>query len=261
MLGVMLPYTPLHHLLHAELGFPVVATSGNLSDEPICTDEREAVERLHGIADLLLVHDRPILRHVDDSIVRLMAGREMVLRRARGYAPLPVPVPMPALFGVHPSGCRSATDTLKGGLQTEASLPASAPAATEQPAILAVGAHLKNTVALAVGRQVFISQHIGDLETRQAYGAFCRTAADLQKLYDARPGLVVCDLHPEYLSTKYAAELGGPVVAIQHHYAHVAACMAENEIQGPVLGVSWDGTGFGTDGTIWGGEFLLTDET
>ena len=111
-----------------------------------------------------------------------------------------------------------------------------------------------------MGPQVFISQHIGDLETRQAYSAFCRVAGDLQKLYDAKPSLVACDLHPEYLSTKYAAELGGPVMPIQHHYAHVTACMAENELEGPVLGVSWDGTGYGPDGTIWGGEFLLTDE-
>ena len=236
-LGVMLPYTPLHHLLLRELGFPVVATSGNLTDEPLCTDEREALERLHGIADVFLVHDRPIVRHVDDSVVRVVLDRELVLRRARGYAPLPVPA------GSAECGVRSAE------------------CADHNKAILAVGAHLKNAVALAIGRQVFISQHIGDLETRQAYSAFCRTVADLQKLYDAKPSLVVCDLHPEYLSTKYAAELGGPVLAVQHHYAHVAACMAENELEGPVLGVSWDGTGYGTDGTIWGGEFLLTDET
>ena len=242
-LGVMLPYTPLHHLLLRELRFPVVATSGNLSDEPLCTDEHEALERLHGIADVFLVHDRPIVRHVDDSVVRVVLDRELVLRRARGYAPLPVP----------------AADAGPGkGLNAEGGQMR---AQSRHTAILAVGAHLKNTVALAIGPQVFISQHIGDLETRQAYSAFCRTAADLQRLYDAKPSLVVCDLHPEYLSTKYAAELGGPVLAIQHHYAHVAACMAENELEGPVLGVSWDGTGYGTDGTIWGGEFLLTDET
>ena len=238
-LGVMLPYTPVHHLLVRELGFPVVATSGNLSDEPLCTDEREALERLHGIADVFLVHDRPIVRHVDDSVVRVVLDRELVLRRARGYAPLPVPLPV----------------------RDKAQARSSAEDAADSPTILAVGAHLKNAVALAIGRQAFISQHIGDLETRQAYSAFCRTVADLQALYDAKPSLVVCDLHPEYLSTKYAAELGGPVLAIQHHYAHVAACMAENELGGPVLGVSWDGTGYGTDGTIWGGEFLLTDET
>jgi hydrogenase maturation protein HypF len=229
-LGVMLPYTPLHHLLLRELGFAVVATSGNLSDEPLCTDEREALERLHGLADVFLVHNRPIVRHVDDSIVRVVLNRELVLRRARGYAPLPVPLRREE----------------RGSSST---------------AVLAVGGHLKNTVALAIGRQAFISQHIGDLETRQAYSAFCRVAVDLQKLHEAKPGLVVCDMHPDYLSTKYAAELAGPVLAVQHHYAHVAACMAENELEGAVLGVSWDGTGYGPDGTIWGGEFLLTDET
>jgi hydrogenase maturation protein HypF len=229
-LGAMLPYTPLHHLLLRELGFPVVATSGNLSDEPLCTDEHEALERLRGIADVFLVHDRPIVRHVDDSVARVVLDRELVMRRARGYAPLPVPV-------------RSAERD------------------DERGAILAVGAHLKNAVALEVGGQVFISQHIGDLETQQANAAFCRVVDELQRLYQVKPALVVCDLHPEYLSTKHAAELAGPVLRVQHHYAHVAACMAENELEGPVLGVSWDGTGYGTDGTIWGGEFLLTDET
>ena len=181
----------------------------------------------------------------------VVLDREMVLRRARGYAPLPVPVPMPALFGVHPLGCLRATDTLKGGTPNRSVPTHECPAATEQPATLP-WAHLKNTVALAVGRQVPISQHIGDLETRQAYGAFCRTAADLQKLYDARPGLVVCDLHPEYLSTRYATESGGPALAIEHHYAHVAACMAENRDPGPRARRSWDGPGFGPDSTDLG---------
>ena len=233
-LGALLSCTPLHHLLLREFGFPVVATSGNLSDEPLCTDEHEALERLNGLADLFLVHNRPIVRHVDDSVVRVVLDRELVLRRARGYAPLPLPV-QNAESGV-PSERRGQT-------------------------ILAVGAHLKNAVALAVGPQVFISQHIGDLETRQAYAAFCAVAADLERLYDASPDLVVCDLHPENLSTKYARGLAGPVMAVQHHYAHVAACMAENELDGPVLGVCWDGTGYGLDGTSWGGEFLRTDET
>lgn len=218
--GVMLPYTPLHHLLLAELGFPVVATSGNLSDEPICTDEHEALERLRGIAEFFLVHDRPIVRHVDDSIVRFVQGRELVLRRARGYAPLPIHL------------------------------------RESVPTILAVGAHLKNTVALSVGSEVFISQHIGDLTTAQAHAAFGKAAADLPRLYDAAPEVVAADRHPEYLSTKYATGLAVPCVTVQHHWAHVLACMAENEIEGPVLGVSWDGTGLGLDGTIWGGEFL-----
>ena len=222
--GAMLPYTPLHHLLLQELGFPVVATSGNLANEPICIDEREALKRLEGIADFFLVHNRPIVRHVDDSVARVVCGREMVLRRARGYAPLPVRV--------------------------NASLPC----------VLAVGAHLKNNVALSVGRDIFISQHVGDLETTTALSAFRKTAADLPRLYNVQPGTVACDLHPDYLSTKYALELQKPVHRVQHHWAHVLACMAENELEAPILGVSWDGTGYGTDGTIWGGEFLLIDE-
>ena len=241
-LGAMLPSNPLHHLLMAELGFPVVATSGNLSDEPICTDERETLERLGGIADVLLVHNRPIVRHVDDSIVRVMLGREMVLRRARGYAPLPV--------------------LLKSTVHSP-----------QSKIVLAVGAHLKNSVALSVGNQVFISQHIGDLETEPANNAFRRVIADFEKLYDAEPEIIAADLHPDYLSTKFADELtgraGSPLpavgaqgiarptkVGVQHHTAHVLSCMAENEIEPPALGVAWDGTGYGSDGTIWGGEFF-----
>lgn len=223
-LGVMLPYTPLHHILMADVGFPVVATSGNLSDEPICTDEGDVVQRLGGIADLFLVHNRPIVRHVDDSIVRIIAGRECVLRRARGYAPLPVRVP----------------DTL--------------------PTILAVGAHLKNTVALAVGAEVSLSQHIGDLETEQAFSAFRAVCTDLPDLYSARPGTIACDAHPDYLSTRYAEAAGVPLVRVQHHLAHVLSCMAENEVTEPVLGVAWDGAGYGLDGTTWGGEFLRVGE-
>jgi hydrogenase maturation protein HypF len=266
-LGVMLPYTPLHHLLLAELGFPIVATSGNLSDEPMCTDEREAIERLRGIADVFLVHNRPIVRHVDDSIVRVMLDQEMILRRARGYAPLPIEL-------------RKA----EGGRRNT----------------LAVGAHLKNSIALSVGNQVFLSQHIGDLETEPAYSAFRRVIADFEKLYEVKPGIVVSDLHPDYLSTKFAqqlaAERGSPApqhsatrtkvavapppltiraaaagdsrapqlrhLGVQHHIAHVLSCLAENEIAPPALGVSWDGTGHGLDGTVWGGEFfLVTDKT
>jgi len=224
-LGIMLPYTPLHHLLMRELGFPVVATSGNLSDEPICTDEAEALQRLQGIADLFLVHNRPVARHVDDSIARVMLGRELILRRARGYAPLPCSI------------------------------------AVQAPPVLAVGGHLKNTVALARAGQVFISQHIGDLETKEAFAAFLRVAEDLSRLYHTVPEQIAADMHPDYLSTRYAQTLGKPALQVQHHYAHVAACMAENELRGPVLGVSWDGAGYGTDGTIWGGEFLQANET
>ena len=228
MLGVMLPSTPLHHLLMRDLGFPVVCTSGNLSDEPICIDEREALRRLDGIADYFLVHNRPILRPMDDSVVRVVRGREMVLRRARGYAPLPVHFKQPL------------------------------------PPILAVGAHLKNTVALSVGNEAFVSQHIGDLETAEAHTVFRTTAGDLPRLYDTRPEIIACDLHPDYLSTKHAAHLAAETDAVvhpvQHHWAHVLACMAENEVPFPALGVVWDDAGFGTDGTIWGGEFLLARE-
>jgi hydrogenase maturation protein HypF len=224
MLGVMLPYTPLHHLLLRALDFAVIATSGNLSDEPICTDEFDAVERLHNIADVLLVHDRPILRHMDDSIVRVMAGREMVMRRARGFAPLPVLLD------------------------------------TKMPTLLGVGAHQKNTVALSVGRQVFLSQHIGDLETTQASMAFERVVESLEELYEVKPEMVACDLHPNYVSTGYANSICEHPVRVQHHYAHVLACMAENGVKAPALGVAWDGSGWGPDGTVWGGEFLKIGE-
>jgi hydrogenase maturation protein HypF len=224
MLGVMVPYTPLHHLLMRSLGFAVVATSGNLSDEPICTEELDALKRLHKIADVLLVHDRPILRHVDDSIVRVMAGREMVMRRARGFAPLPV--------------------------QLE----------EEMPTVLGVGAHQKNTVALSVGRQVFVSQHIGDLETIQASVAFERVVESLENLYEVKPETVACDLHPNYISTGYANRTNGHPIRVQHHYAHILSCMAENGVKGSALGVAWDGSGWGPDGTVWGGEFLKIDE-
>jgi len=267
-LGVMLPSNPLHHLLMAELGFPIVATSGNLSDEPICIDEHEARERLGGIADVFLVHNRPIVRHVDDSIVRVMLDRELVLRRARGYAPLPIQL-QSAECGMRNTarGDARPTKTPDSELRTPNS-----------EIVLAVGAHLKNTVALSVGGQVFISQHIGDLETEPAYDAFRRVIADFQKLYEAKPDIIAADLHPDYLSTKFANELEGRAgspqpaasdaqgtarptkIGVQHHIAHVCSCLAENEIAPPALGVSWDGTGYGTDGTIWGGEFFLVTE-
>ena len=219
-LGVMLPATPLHHLLLRDLGFPVVATSGNLAEEPICIDEHEAVERLRGIADVFLVHDRPIFRHVDDSVVREVCGRELVLRRARGFAPLPIQV---------------------GG---------------ELAPVLAVGGHQKNAIAAAVGAQVFISQHIGDLETEGSHQAFQSVIGAFQKLYDFAPKTIACDLHPDYLSTQYAEKRGLPLVKVQHHHAHILSCMAENHLQPPVLGIAWDGSGMGTDGTVWGGELL-----
>ncbi|MFN7939596.1 MAG: carbamoyltransferase HypF [Bryobacteraceae bacterium] len=220
-LGVMLPYTPLHHLLMAGLGFPIVATSGNLGEEPILIHESEAVEKLSAIADGFLVHDRPIARPVDDSVVRLIAGKPSVLRRARGYVPLPVRVNH------------------------------------DLPPLLAVGGQMKNTVAVAAGREVFLSQHIGDLTNTASYERFTATIDDLQRLHQITPERAVCDLHPDYTSTRYAERSGLPLEAVQHHLAHVHSVIAEQGIREPVLGVSWDGTGFGLDGTIWGGEFLL----
>ena len=222
-LGVMLPYSPLHHLLMRECPFPIVATSGNLSDEPMATSNEEARARLSDIADLFLMHDRPIARPCDDSVARVVRGRESVMRRARGFAPLPVFV------------------------------------GRDLPAVLAVGGHLKNTVAIAVGQQVFLSQHVGDLDTPEARNAFEHAIDDLCRLYRFQPQMVACDLHPDYASTRWALDSGLPVVEIQHHQAHAAACAAENGIEGRYLGVAWDGTGYGTDGVIWGGEFFLAD--
>jgi len=223
-LGVMLPYTPLHHLLLADIAFPLVATSGNVSDEPICFDENEAIDRLGDIADLFLVHNRPIARHVDDSVVRVVAGRDQILRRARGYAPLPV--------------------------MLERSVPP----------VLAVGGHLKNTVAVATGHNVFVSQHIGDLETEAAQRAFEDVIESLEGIYEIDHEVAVCDAHPDYSSTRYAQRNGRRFVEVQHHIAHVMACAAENGVAPPFLGVSWDGTGYGTDGTVWGGEFFLVGD-
>ncbi len=237
-LGLMLPYTPLHHLLLRAVARPVVATSGNLSDEPIAIDNSEAVERLGGIADLFLVHDRPIARHVDDSVVRRTGGGPQIVRRARGYAPLPITL-------MRPSGAT----------------------------VLAVGAHLKNAVALALDDQVFVSQHLGDMETLETRAAFARTIRDFMELYEAVPETIVHDLHPDYHSTHWARAAaegkggerwtevlaGARLLGVQHHHAHLASCLAENGAAGPALGVTWDGTGYGTGGSIWGGEFLRGD--
>jgi hydrogenase maturation protein HypF len=226
----MLPYTPLHHLLLNNLQIPIVATSGNLSDEPICVDEQEALERLGGIADLFLIHNRPIRTRGDDSIARIVLGREMILRRARGYAPLPIYLNE----GEH---------------------------ATTPAGVMAVGAHLKNTIALRKGRQVFLSQHLGDLDNTESYEAFLRTTHDFPGYYGTQVEQLVCDLHPDYLATQFAVNSQKPVCQVQHHYAHILSCMAENQIDAPVLGVAWDGTGYGLDGEIWGGEFFLVEES
>jgi len=226
-LGAMLPYSPLHHLLMEQFNAPAVATSGNLSDEPIATSVDDAHTRLAGVAEVFVDHDRPIARPCDDSVSRVILGRESLIRRARGYAPMPVPLGR----------------TVRGG-----------------PRVLAVGGHLKSTIALALGSQVVVSQHIGDLDTPQTRGCFERVVADLSRLYRFKPDVVACDLHPDYWSTRWAHERGKPVVAVQHHEAHAAACAAENDIDGPFLGVSWDGTGYGHDGTIWGGEIFLFED-
>ena len=219
-IGVMLPYSPLHHLLMRRCPFPLIATSGNRSDEPIAIANDEAAIRLKDIADHFLMHNRPIVRACDDSVVRMTRGRAGILRRARGYAPL--------------------------GIRVNKSLPP----------VLAVGGHLKNTVAIAVGQDVFLSQHIGDLETLEARHAFERAIDDLCRLYSFKPEAVVCDMHPDYASSHWADKSGLPVIRVQHHQAHVASCAAENKVEGAYLGISWDGTGYGIDGAIWGGEFF-----
>ncbi|MFP4171299.1 MAG: carbamoyltransferase HypF [Candidatus Hydrogenedentota bacterium] len=225
-LGLMAPYTPLHHLLLARLGFPVVATSGNLRDEPICIDENEALRRLTGIADVFLVHNRPIVRPVDDSVVRIIGETPVLLRRARGYAPAPISIE-------HGS----------------------------EHSVVAMGGHLKNTAALTMGHRIMLSQHIGDLETPEARDAAGAAIASLRGLYRITPDVAACDMHPDYASTRSAHDSGLPVYPVQHHHAHIVACMAEHGLEGPVLGVSWDGTGYGDDGTVWGGEFLTATET
>jgi hydrogenase maturation protein HypF len=224
-LGLMLPYTPLHHLLARAAGRPFVLTSGNVSDEPIAYQDGDAFDRLRGIADAFLLHDRAVHVRTDDSVARTFAGRPMLLRRSRGYAPQPVP------------------------------LAASCP----RP-VLACGGELKSTFCLAKGRRAFVSQHIGDLENYETLRSFTEGVEHFRRLFDVRPEVVAHDLHPEYLSTKYALALEGVEHAgVQHHHAHVASCLADNGEEGPVIGVAFDGLGFGTDGTIWGGELLVAD--
>ncbi|KGI80709.1 HAD family hydrolase [Actinopolyspora erythraea] len=223
-LGVMLPYTPLHHLLLDETG-PIVLTSANLSDEPIAYRDADARERLAEIADLFLGHDRGIHMRTDDSVVRSFEGRELPVRRSRGWVPEPVPL-------------RTAPPR----------------------AVLACGAELKNTFCVAEGPRAFVSHHIGDLENYETLRSFTEGIEHFQRLFEIEPEVVAHDLHPEYLSTKYAVEREGvDLVGVQHHHAHIASCLADNGERGPALGVAFDGLGFGTDGTIWGGEFLLAD--
>ncbi len=225
-LGVMLPYTPLHHLLLRDRFRALVMTSGNLSEEPICIDNREAVERLSGIADFYLVHDRDILVRCDDSVVRWVpGGAGFPIRRARGFVPQPVVLPW------------------------------------ELPATLAVGAELKNTVCLVEGNRATLSQHVGDLENLEALEFFEEVVAHLQSILRVEPRILAHDLHPDYLSTQWAEERGGEIVrvGVQHHHAHVAACLAEHGEEGPVIGLALDGVGYGPDGTVWGGEVLVAD--
>ncbi len=226
-LGLLLPYTPIHHLLLAAVGRPIVATSGNVSDEPIAYRDSDALARLARIADAFLTHDRAIHVRADDSVARAIGGRQVLLRRSRGYAPEP--------------------------LRVKHEFPRD---------VLACGAELKNTFCLAKGHRAFVSHHVGDLENAETLAAFTAGIEHYRRLFDIEPHVVAHDLHPDYLSTKYAADLaadlaGIELVGVQHHHAHIASCLADNDADGPVIGVAFDGTGYGLDGTIWGGEFLI----
>ena len=220
-LGVMLPYTPLHYLLLQALKCPVVATSGNRASEPICIDNQEALEQLQDCADFFLVHNRPIINRVDDSIARIMAEQMTLLRRSRGFTPLPIELNE----------------------------------STQAP-ILGVGGHLKNTVAYMQENQLILSSHIGDLSTLKAIAAHEQAIAAFSSLYRNLPKRVAHDAHPDYRSTQIAQAKQVDCLAVQHHYAHALACMVDNRINAPCFAVVWDGTGYGEDGTVWGGEFL-----
>ena len=223
LVGLVLPYTPLHHLLMMQIGRPVVMTSGNLSEEPLAYRNDEALERLGGIADLFLMHDRDIEAPCDDSVTRVIAGRATVLRGARGYVPRPVPV----------------------------SRAFAAP-------VLACGALLKNTFCIGVGDAAYLGPHIGDLENLETYQSFQASIARMERFLRVTPEIVAHDLHPDYLSTRYALARPEPTrIAVQHHHAHVASAMAEHALTGRAIGVAYDGTGYGTDGTAWGGEVLV----
>jgi hydrogenase maturation protein HypF len=225
-LGFMLPYAPLHYLLLENLDRPMVMTSGNVSDEPICYENRDALERLRKIADYFLLHNRRIHVRADDSVVCARGKKEMILRRARGYAP------------------RALKTSIRFARE-----------------VLACGAELKNTFCLARGDHAFISHHIGDLENLETLRSFEHGIEHFKRLFNLRPEVIVHDLHPEYISTKYAMALDDELVkvGVQHHHAHIASCMADNGVDGEVIGVAMDGLGFGTDGRLWGGEFLVAD--
>jgi hydrogenase maturation protein HypF len=225
-LGVMLPYTPLHHILLAETGLPLVMTSGNISEEPIASDNDEALRRLGGIADYFLVHNRDIFARYDDSVY-MVEGTPQAIRRARSYAPYPIFLPF------------------------------------KSKQILACGAELKNTFCLTKDEHAFLSQHIGDMENEETLEHFENTVELYKKLFRLEPEIIAHDMHPEYLATKYAleagSELGLSLTPVQHHHAHIVSCLVDNRVEGEVIGVALDGTGYGTDGNIWGGEFLLAD--
>jgi len=227
-LGVMLPYTPLHHILLGETALPLVMTSGNLSEEPIAKDNDEALRRLKGIADYFLLHNRDIYSRYDDSVAIVELDKPQIVRRARAYAPYPVHLLFPS------------------------------------KQVLACGAELKNTFCLTKDNYAFVSQHIGDLENLETMEHFETTLELYKKLFRIEPEVVAYDMHPEYLSTKYARALAEQrkdlrFVPVQHHHAHIVSCMVENGVDSPVIGISFDGTGYGTDGHIWGGEFLIAD--
>ena len=227
-LGVMLPYTPWHHILLRETGLPLVMTSGNISEEPIAKDNDEAVRRLSGIVDYFLVHNRDIYARYDDSVTMVERGATQLLRRARGYAPYPIHLNF----------------------------------SSQQ--ILGCGAELKNTFCLTRDEYAFLSQHIGDMENLETMEHFENTIALYKKLFRIEPKIIAHDLHPDYLATKYAQELASEsadirLVPVQHHHAHIVSCMLDNGLETPVIGVAFDGTGYGTDGNIWGGEFLVAD--
>jgi hydrogenase maturation protein HypF len=223
-MGVMLPYTPLHHLLLAEAGRTLVMTSGNLSEEPIATGNAEALERLGRIADAFLMHDRDIHSRYDDSVTRIVEGSAEPIRRARGYAPYPV----------------------KAGFASDVD-------------ILAVGPEQKNTFTLLTGEHAFVSQHIGDMENAETLDHYESTIALYRRMFRVAPELVAYDLHPEYLSTKYAMGLDLPRIGVQHHHAHIVSVTAEHGVAEPVVGIAFDGTGYGSDGHLWGGEVLVAD--